>query len=97
MKLIPVFVYETLQNHGIQIEALGHTKEGVPVTLQHWKEVHSGDWPTIKQSSKGSVRGEIIRVTPEELTKLDKWEDTYRRFLLHTPKGKAWVYLHMGD
>jgi len=97
-----LFIYETLRHRNIQKEALGHTKTESRAVLPGWSEVFIGKgkdaYPTLIPShsvgSNGNVKGDIILIDQDDLKKLDKWEDHYRRIKVATSAGEAWTFVY---
>jgi len=95
-----IFIYATLKAFKIQEEALGekHGHKETPALLIGYTErpvsVEHQSWPTLWAMGPNAVtKGDIIEVTDEELAKLDKWEDHYKRIEVKTNKGEAWAYV----
>jgi gamma-glutamylcyclotransferase (GGCT)/AIG2-like uncharacterized protein YtfP len=93
-----VFVYETLQKRKIDTEALGHPlykyETMQDCILQGYKEVNKGNgYHTIIKKDNSEVKGKILSVTPNDLKKLDDWEDKYKRIKVTLKNGEeAWAY-----
>jgi len=96
----PLFVYATLKSHKAQLRAMGHDLKGRATTLPGYSELHitahDDRWPTLWQTPRGKVKGEILEVTPADLKKLDKWEDKYQRKSVETEDGRADTYVYKG-
>ena len=55
------------------------------------------DYPTLVHSN-GTVVGEILELTDQELEKLDRYEEKYRRVRVELADGtQAWVYVLEGS
>lgn len=95
-----VFVYGTLLtgqvNHHLLAQAtcLGPHRTSARYTLYLL-----GAYPGLVAHGQTAVTGEVYRVDRAGLCALDRLEDyprLYRRVLLPTPWGRAWVYLYRG-
>ena len=98
MAQIKVFVYETLKSKLVQKEALGHVVDDwVTATISDMQEVYvsfnNEKWPSLVPAPGTHVYGELFKVDEADLASLDNWEENYKRILLPTDKGMAWVYV----
>ena len=93
-----VFVYGTLRQGGRyhaylrEAPCLGSCWLGPGMTL-----LDVGAYPGLVFAGNGWVLGEVYRVTPAMLRRLDRLEDhprSYRRCRIETPWGAAWMYLY---
>ncbi|USD64979.1 gamma-glutamylcyclotransferase [Vibrio sp. SCSIO 43136] len=92
-----VFVYGTLR----QGEPNHHFLEGCELVAQHrtapsYALYDLGPYPGLIEGQQ-EVNGEIYRISPEVLVRLDHLEDVpyeYRREKIDTPYGEAWIYLY---
>ncbi|MCH8503143.1 MAG: gamma-glutamylcyclotransferase [Ectothiorhodospiraceae bacterium] len=93
-----VFVYGTLRqggsNHHLLFAAryLGRFRTQAVFTM-----LNLGYYPGVVSQGADSIVGEVYSVTPRQLCELDRLEDVprlYRREVLATPWGRAWVYLY---
>jgi len=92
-----VFVYGTLlageSNHG-WLE--GASLLGEWTTLPLFRLVDLGPYPVLSPGGRTAVRGQVYRISRLMLQSLDVLEgcpSEYRRRLIDTPWGRAWVYL----
>lgn len=92
-----VFVYGTL----LRGESNHHCMSGARL-LGHWRSAPRfslyslGRYPVLCCGGRHRVFGEVYRVTPHILMKLDELEGyphEYQRMLMQTPWGPAWVYV----
>ena len=92
-----VFVYGTLrkgeENHGLLARArmLGTTKADDGYTM-----IDLGDYPAVISNGKNAVFGEVYEISEDMLKGVDELEecpDYYRRMLIATPYGNAWIYV----
>ncbi|MCG6873394.1 MAG: gamma-glutamylcyclotransferase [Gammaproteobacteria bacterium] len=59
-----------------------------------------GGYPGVRPGGRTAIRGEVYRLGPGILRQLDRLEAApveYRRILIRSPWGPAWIYLHRGD
>lgn len=93
-----LFAYGTLRDPAIQREAFGRSVVGEAdelVGFEKQETVFRGEsYPIIVPRAGGRVTGEILTVTPEELHRIDVYEDViYTRIAVTLQSGKmAWVY-----
>lgn len=92
-----VFVYGTLMrghpNHG---HLRGAAFLGPHVTGPAYTMLHLGVYPGVRRGGRTAVHGEVYRVSPAMLARLDRLEDCPRLFVreaLDTPYGAAFIYL----
>jgi len=88
-----VFVYGTLKDPKTRKEAIGeHVKTEMAIAPNDEKfDIKS--FPDIKHDEGKNLRGEVLEVTPEQLKKLDNWEEKYERSTIILENGeKAFVY-----
>lgn len=91
-----VFVYGTLRAG----EANHHWLEGSiclgpHTTKPRYTLLDLGDYPAAIESGHAAIHGEVYRVTPEIMAKLDLLEDfplEYTRKHIPTAYGQAWMY-----
>ncbi len=87
-----VFVYGTLRYAIVRWVVMGRAGETRPATLEGFQR----DSLDIVESPQGSVEGEVIEVSAEELVRLDRYERLglrYERVRLDLADGReAWVY-----
>jgi gamma-glutamylcyclotransferase (GGCT)/AIG2-like uncharacterized protein YtfP len=78
---------------------IGRLVKGTPDVLLGYKistiELRGIVYPILVPEKDGVIEGEVLRVTTEELTKIDAYEtDAYRRVKILLKSGMgAWVYL----
>jgi gamma-glutamylcyclotransferase (GGCT)/AIG2-like uncharacterized protein YtfP len=92
-----VFVYGTLMrghaNHG---HLRGAEYLGPHVTEPAYAMLHLGGYPGVRRGGRTAVHGEVFRVSPAILRRLDRLEDCPHLFVreaIDTPYGAAWIYL----
>ena len=95
-----VFVYETLLDERIIKQAIGREIILTPLVVRGVKEVAKNisksetNYHTLISSPNSSVEGAAFEVTDEELDRLDKWENFYRRIELRL-KDNTKVYTYV--
>ena len=93
-----LFVYGTLQDPKVQKEVFGRSTDGQPDILEGYKksqvEIQGVTYPILMPSEEDEIEGLVIKVTPDELGKIDEYEtETYRRTEVTLKSGRqAWVY-----
>lgn len=93
-----IFSYGTLRDPEVQKKIIGRTITGKADLLKGFSkstiQLSGKAYPIIAADQKGIIKGMILRVTSEELKKIDKYETTaYRRAKVILESGKeAWVY-----
>lgn len=97
-----VFVYGTLKRgFGNHEYLLSKSKFlGEHVTDPAYTMVSCGGFPGVIESGSTPITGEVFEVTEEELLDCDRLEghpNWYRRKLIPTPYGEAWVYIYPSD
>jgi len=92
-----VFVYGTLlkghPNHG-HLRAAEFL--GPHVTAPDYTMLHLGGYPGVRPGGRTAIHGEVYRVSPATLARLDRLEDCPRLFVrepIATPWGAAYIYL----
>lgn len=95
-----VFVYGTLRkgesNHHL-ISGCGFC--GCYVTQPRYRMLHLGTYPGVVAGGFTAIAGEVYRLNARELRTLDRLEAyprLYKRALIATPWGRAWIYLYRG-
>lgn len=87
-----VFVYGTLRYAIVRWVVMGRAGEARPATLEGFQR----EGLDIIESPQASVEGEIIKVSADELARLDRYERLglrYERVRLDLADGReAWVY-----
>jgi len=93
-----LFVYGTLRDPSIQQLVFGRAIPMQPDVLPGFKKTEialtNGVFPIIVETSGSSVEGFVLKVTPEELARGDRYETSaYRRIRVTLKSGiEAWVY-----
>lgn len=93
-----LFVYGTLLDPGIQRAVIGRSDAGQTDDLIGFErteiDLDGETFPTIVRSTNGSVPGSVIRVSEEDLAKIDDYEgDAYTRIPVRLASGEeAWDY-----
>lgn len=88
-----VFVYGTLRDEATRTEALGEKVKSVPGVAPNEKKIDIQTFPEIEHEEGRNLRGDVIEVTPEQIKKLDSWEEKYERDVITLDNGdKAYVY-----
>lgn len=95
---IKVFVYGSLRiGFGNHSNFLGNSDFiGKAKTLPQYSIFSLGPFPGVIKNGETSIQGEIYSVTEEELGRLDSLEshpNWYKREVIETDKGDAWIYL----
>lgn len=91
-----LFVYNTLKSRKLVHKLLGHLVSESSTVLPGYIEI-DGDYPTIHQAKNRDLKGEIFNLDPEDIKKLDDWEDHYFRIRVRTNAGPAWAYKAYDD
>jgi len=93
-----VMVYGTLRRHGSNHGSLrGARFLGQVLTESVFTLLDVGAWPGVVEGGDTAIVTEVYRVTPVILRRLDWLEDyplRYRRIVLATPWGGAWLYVY---
>jgi gamma-glutamylcyclotransferase (GGCT)/AIG2-like uncharacterized protein YtfP len=66
-----------MRHHG---ELSGARLEGVARTAPGYRMVLAGAYPALVQAAGGGVSGELYRVTPDQLARLDRFEECPERY-----------------
>lgn len=94
-----LFVYGSLRDPNVQSEIIGRLVEGTPDMLLGYGKstvkVRDIVYPILIPESGGVIDGEILRLTKDELDKVDIYETkAYRRVKVKLKSGTdVWVYL----
>lgn len=95
-----IFVYGTLLRGQVNHRLLaGATYLGPHRTAPRFALYNLGAYPGLARGGGTAVTGEVYRVDGRTLRRIDRLEECprlYRRRLLPTPYGRAWVYLWRG-
>ncbi len=96
-----VFVYGTLTNDAIRKDIIGRIVLGIPTTLDGYDGsktiiIENESYPAAEKNIECSIKGLMIELTLEEISKLDVYEtDAYKRDEVELTNGiKAWIYLN---
>lgn len=86
-----VFVYGTLRDAKTRKEALGAEISTTPAKVEG--ELKEDENYTTIIPGGGSVEGQIMELTPEQIARLDKWEADYTRHKVSLDSGEeVWAY-----
>ncbi len=88
-----LFVYGTLKDRPTVKRVLKHAVTETMTTLKDYRLLDHQEWPTLEPEAGAEVVGDIFNVDRDDLHKLDLWENHYKRHLVDTASGIAWVYL----
>lgn len=95
-----VFVYGTLLRGEVNHRLLAGAELLGPHRTQPCFTLFSlGAYPALIRGGRTAIAGEVFAVDDAGLVRLDRLEDyprLYRRALIPTPYGRAWVYLYRG-
>ncbi len=93
-----VFVYGTLRQRQPNATLLqGAACLGRHITPPCYTLYALGDYPGVVARGRTAIVGEVYSVSRQQLSQLDRLEDyprLYRRRLIPTPWGLAWIYLY---
>lgn len=91
-----VFGFATLTNPLVRLVVLGRVVPAEPATLRGWDRNRRD----LRATQDFMLQGVVFTVTPDEMTRLDRYEQTgrkYRRDLMTLEDGNAaWVYRLIG-
>jgi len=95
---ITVFVYGSLKkgyhNHNYHLDNSIHL--GTAETLPQYTLFSLGSYPGVIKDGIHSIKGEMYEVNEDQLENLDMLEGHpgyYKREVIETSEGKAWIYL----
>lgn len=95
-----LFVYGTLKrgkaHHGL---LRGSKLLGEHATEAVYTLFDLGGYPGVRLGGRQAVAGEVYRLPPGRLSRLDRFEGcptAYRRVAITTPWGATWMYLYRG-
>jgi len=95
-----VFVYGTLLSREVNHYLLdGAVLIGLHRTEPCYTMFDLGAYPGVSRGGRTAIAGELYRVDGKDLERLDRLEDyptLYGRTLIHSPHGRAWIYLYRG-
>jgi gamma-glutamylcyclotransferase (GGCT)/AIG2-like uncharacterized protein YtfP len=96
-----VFVYGTLRRGGSNHRLLGNAHYlGLHHTAARYTMYRLGPYPGVVEGGSSPIRGEVYAVGFGLLQRIDRLEDyprMYRRVLIPSPYGRAWIYLYQGS
>jgi gamma-glutamylcyclotransferase (GGCT)/AIG2-like uncharacterized protein YtfP len=96
-----LFVYGTLMRGEVNHCLLGAAEYvGAHRTEPGFTLYRLGAYPGAVRGGKTRIAGEVYRVTGAEFRRIDALEEhprLYRRELIPTPYGRAWIYLFRGS
>lgn len=96
-----VFVYGTLRKGEVNHHLLDGARFcGDHVTQPHYKMLHLGAYPGVVSKGRTRISGEVYQVDARHMAMLDRLEGyphAYKRKLIPTPWGRAWIYLYRGS
>jgi gamma-glutamylcyclotransferase (GGCT)/AIG2-like uncharacterized protein YtfP len=91
-----LFVYGTLHDPKVHVALIGRRLDSIPTVLLKYKrnEALFAPYPVAIPDADSYINGWLIRVTAEELVKLDEYEgENYIRIRVMLATGiEAWVY-----
>ena len=91
-----LFVYGTLHDPKVQLLLIGRTVPSIPaVLLKYRRDIELfPPYPVAVSDADSYINGWLIRVTEQELVKLDEYEgENYIRIRVTLATGiEAWVY-----
>lgn len=92
-----VFVYGTLKRgHANHALMAGAEFRGAHRTGRAYRLVSLGPYPGALAGGRTALDGEVYRVSPRTLARLDRLEDVPREYVrrnVPTPWGPAWIYV----
>lgn len=95
---IKVMVYGSLKkgfgNHDRHLS--GAKFLGTCETLPQYSLISLGSYPGVLKGGETMIQGELYEVTPKEFEGLDRLEghpNYYKREVIETSEGDAWIYL----
>jgi gamma-glutamylcyclotransferase (GGCT)/AIG2-like uncharacterized protein YtfP len=92
-----VFVYGTLmRGHANHRLLAGAECLGPHITAPAFTMLHMGGYPGAMAGGRTALHGEVYRIGPATLARIDRLEDCprlYTRARVPTPFGPAWIYL----
>lgn len=95
-----IFVYGSLRRHeAMHAYLAGSRFLGFARTLPRFTMLNLGAYPAVVSGGHTAVTGEVYHVKQGLLAQLDRYEDyprEFRRILIPTRFGRAWIYLFRG-
>ena len=94
-----LFVYGSLRDSKVQLEIIGRLVDGTPDILLGYDtstvKLYEQIYPILVPKRNGVINGEVLRLTKDELAKIDIYEtDAYRRVKITLKSGlEVWVYM----
>ena len=94
-----LFVYGTLRDQQVQLDIIGRLVQGTPDAILGYGTstitIEDCVYPILVPALDGIVEGEVLRVSKDELDKIDVYEtDDYQRVKVKLKSGtEAWVYI----
>ncbi len=96
-----VFVYGTLRRGEANHHLLSGAEFcGLHLTRPRYRMLHLGTYPGVVSGGSTAIEGEVYRVDGRGLVDLDRLEAyprLYRKGLIPTLWGRAWIYLYRGS
>ncbi len=93
-----VFVYGTLRSGEVNHHLLETARYcGSHTTQPHYKMFSLGTYPAVVGGGPDRILGEVYQVDARTMSRLDWLEGypvAYKRKLISTPWGRAWIYLY---
>jgi gamma-glutamylcyclotransferase (GGCT)/AIG2-like uncharacterized protein YtfP len=84
-----LFFYGTLRDPDKLKHVGGISKTGKKDTLDDYKKIQrEGDYPDIVKKKDAKVKGVVHSATPEQVHKVDDWEEKYKRINVKLNSGK---------
>jgi gamma-glutamylcyclotransferase (GGCT)/AIG2-like uncharacterized protein YtfP len=93
-----LFVYGSLRDQQVQLDIIGRLVQGTPDAILGYNTatitIEDCVYPILVPAPDGMVEGEILRVSKDELDKIDVYEsEDYQRVKVKLRSGTvAWVY-----
>ncbi len=93
-----LFIYGTLRDDTVQMKVIGKHITGTQDTLLKYEkstiDINGRTYPIALPNEKSQIDGETIKLTQEELAKVDEYEtDAYQRVkIILASNTEAWVY-----
>ena len=95
-----VFVYGTLLSGEVNHYLLTAAEMiGLHRTEPCFTMLDLGAYPGVARGGSTAIAGEIYRIDGKGLERLDRLEDyprMYDRIRIHSPHGRAWIYVYRG-
>jgi gamma-glutamylcyclotransferase (GGCT)/AIG2-like uncharacterized protein YtfP len=95
-----VFVYGTLRKGEANHRLLSVAEYcGWHTTRPCYRMLHLGTYPGVVEGGSTAIKGEVYRVNKKMVVQLDRLEACprlYRKKMIPTPWGRAWIYIYRG-